>query len=391
MTKTNKLLILILVLILVLLIIVSSVLGVYLWGLNLYKKMNFDPNADFAVTVDRNQAFMNAYDKLIAGVPIEEVIKDSELTPEQIEVLIDYANGMEIDPEYTGSGTVSDVKPPVIVPPMASDGIINIMFLGTDERPGEKTARSDSMIVVTINTQTKEIIFTSLMRDMYIELVGMDRNDRLNAAYRFGGVQMLNDTIKKYLGIETENYVRVNFDSFETIIDQIGGVDVPFNDNTEVRNAEIKRLKNFTDFSTDQLVQGTEYTYHLSGIQALYYCRDRYSGNTVKGFKGADFGRTERQRKVLSSIVKKAQGMGLTDLLDAMPEILALVTTDLTFDDCTNLLLSVGTSYSNYTIKNFRIPADNTWKYATTAYGASVIEVDYEENARLWKEFVYGE
>lgn len=389
MTKTRKILIIVLVCILALLIIAASVLAAYAVGL--YNKMNYDPNADFAPTVEVNDALLRAYDKLNEGISIDEVIKDPELTPEQIEILKNYAASTDTrDPNYTGTDTpISSITPPVIEPPISTDGIMNILFLGTDERPGETQTRTDSIIVVSVNTNTKQITFTSLMRDMYIEIVGLGRNNKINAAYQFGGVKMLNDTIKTYLCIETDNYVRVGFESFQVIIDEIGGVDVPFSEKEKAREQEIKRLKKYTDFSEKQLVSGTDGTYHLTGEQALYYCRDRYSGAGVSGVEHDDFGRTERQRKVLGAVVKKAQSMEFSELMAALPEILPLVTTDLTLGDCTKLLTSVATTYKDYTIQNFRIPADKTWDNATIN-GSSVLEVDYTKNAKLWREMVYG-
>lgn len=390
MSKTNKILLIVLISILGLLIVAAAVLGVYAVGL--YGKVQYDPDAAFASTVEVNDAFLTAYDRLANGEPLEEVIKDPNLTPEQIEILRGYVEELETDPDYTGTHTpISEIKPPEIQPPISTDGIMNILFLGTDERPGESRTRSDSMIVVSINTNTKEITFTSLMRDMYIEIVGLGRNNKINAAYRFGGVKMLNDTISTYLGIETDNYVRVDFESFKTVIDAIGGVDVPFSHKEKARNQEIKNLKSKNcGFSESQLVAGTEGTYHLNGEQALYFCRDRHSGAGVSGVQRDDFGRTERQRKVLGAIVQKAQSMDFDELLGALPEILPLVTTDLTLGDCTKLLTSVAATYKQYTVQNFRIPADGTWDNISTSAGAA-LEVDYAENARLWRELVYGE
>lgn len=389
MTKSRKMLIIVLVSILAFLLIAATVLGAY--AISLYNKVTYDPDANFASTADINDAFLRAYDKLNDGISIDEVIKDPELTPEQIEILKKYAENLEIDPNYTGSISPDvSLKPPVIDSPVSSDGIMNILFLGTDDRAGVSGSRSDTMIVVSINTKTKEITFTSLMRDIYIELVGLGRNGKLNSAYQFGGVKMLNDTIKTYFGIETDNYVRVNFDSFEKIINELGGVDVPFNDNEKIRKAEIKNLQKKSDFSTTQLVAGTDYTYHLTGAQALLYCRDRYSGQSVGGLEDGDFGRTSRQRKVLSSLVTKAKSMSFDQLMGALPEILEEVTTDLTIGDCTKLLTSVATTYSQYTVKNFNIPASKTWNYDTKKVG-SVIVVDFEENSKLWRKEVYGE
>lgn len=392
MSKSRKTLLIIAFSALAVLLVIAGILASYVIGL--YNKMEYDPDATFANPVDRNEAFLRAIEKLDSGVPLEEVINDPDLTPEQIEALKQYEP--MYDPEYTGTDTPDvTVKPPDIVAPEQSDDVINILFLGTDDRKGVSGARSDSMIVVSINKKTKEITFTSLLRDMYVEIVGYyddgrTKYGRINTAYQFGGVKMLNDTIEKYLGMKTDNYVRVNFDSFETIIDELDGVDVPFNTNKSVRDAEIKHLSKYTDFSASkQLVDKNKHIYHLTGAQALIYCRDRYSGQSVGGSEDGDFGRSARQRKVLGALVEKAKAMSMTELMGAMDVILPLVTTDLTFGDCANLLTSVGLAYKDYTINSFRIPDDGTWKYARIN-GASVIEVDYTANSKRWKELIYG-
>lgn len=390
MAKSRKILLIVLFSILALLIVAASVLGVY--AFSLYNKMTYDPDGTFAgENIEINDALLRAYDRLNAGELIDEVIKDPELSPEQIEVLRMYAEDLVFEPDATGTDSpISSIVPPNIEPPVQIEGIINILFLGTDERPGETRARTDSIIVVSINTNTKEITFTSLLRDMYIEIVGLGRYDKLNAAFQFGGLQMLNDTMRTYLGIETDHYVSVDFNSFEKVIDELGGVDVPLSEIEAVRKEEIRNLKKQSDFTEKQLVSGTKNIYHLTGKQALYYCRDRYSGNTVGGLD-ADWGRTDRQRKVLGALVAKAQGMEFDELMSAIPEILGLVTTDLKPTDCVNLLKAVGTTYKDYTVQTYHIPADHTWNYAWIKNGTvSVIETDYSRNARLWRELIYG-
>lgn len=391
MTKSRKILLVVLICVLALLIIVAGVLASYV--ISLYSMVDYDPDASFVQTVERNDVLDRALNKLQSGVSIDEVIKDPELSAAQIDFLKAYAEDLNFDSDKDNSDVT--VKPPELDPIYSKD-VINILFLGTDDRSGVSGVRSDSIIVVSVNKQTKEITFTSLLRDMYIELVGYysdgrTRYDRINTAYQFGGVKMLNDTMEKYLGIKIDNYVRVNFESFETIIDELGGVDVPFNEHKSVRDAEIKRLSKYTDFSASkQLVAGTETVYHLTGEQALRYCRDRYSGQLVGGDEDGDFGRTARQRKVLGALVERAKSMSVTELLDMMEVILPLVTTDLTLGDCTALLTSVGASYKDYKINDFRIPADqSTWRYIKIN-GADMIEVDYAANSKLWRERIYG-
>lgn len=395
MAKSRKILLIVLFSILGLLIVVASVLGVY--AFKLYNKMTYDPVGTIGgEQIEVNDALLRAYDRLNAGESIDDVISDPGLTPEQIKVLQAYYEANKEDlimnPNQTAgtNSPISSIVPPVIDPPVEIEGIINILLLGSDERPGETRARTDAMIVVSINTQKKEITFTSVLRDTYVEIVGLGRYDKLTSAFQFGGVSMLNDTLRTYLGIQTDNYIHVDFTSFKNVIDEIGGVDVPFSEIDAVRREEIRRLKSESNFSENQLVPGTKGTYRLTGAQALMYCRDRYSGNTVGGID-ADWGRTDRQRKVLGALVEKAQAMDFDELMSILPKMLELVTTDLTMNDCVDLLSAVATTYKDYTIRNYYIPADNTWNYAYIRNGTvSVIECDFATNARLWRELIYG-
>jgi anionic cell wall polymer biosynthesis LytR-Cps2A-Psr (LCP) family protein len=102
-----------------------------------------------------------------------------------------------------------------------------------------------------------------------------------------------------------------------------------------------------------------------------------------------DFGRTERQRRVLKKIIEKAQSMSYGELIDFIPVVLPMVTTDLTVADCTNLLASVGTSYKSYQINIFRVPANGTWSYERIN-GVSVLGVNFAENKKLLHELLFG-
>ena len=101
--------------------------------------------------------------------------------------------------------------------------MINIMLIGQDRRPGEERARSDSMILVTLNKEKGTIQLTSFMRDLYVQIPGYMDN-RLNAAYRYGGTDLMNETFKVNFGLEIDGNVMVDFDEFTEIIKIMGGV-----------------------------------------------------------------------------------------------------------------------------------------------------------------------
>ena len=94
--------------------------------------------------------------------------------------------------------------------PMSEDGVVNILLIGNDSRMNGEDGRSDAMILISISSKTKKIYMTSLLRDMYVEIPGHDGN-RLNAAYSYGGAELLMETVKKNLDIPVNRYIQVNF------------------------------------------------------------------------------------------------------------------------------------------------------------------------------------
>ena len=105
------------------------------------------------------------------------------------------------------------------------DGQMNILLLGIDARPGQESGRSDTMILLTVDANQKTVKLTSFMRDLYVEIPGY-KNNRLNAAYRFGGPELLFETLKENFGIEVDQYVTVNFTMMADLVNQIGGLEL---------------------------------------------------------------------------------------------------------------------------------------------------------------------
>ena len=104
-----------------------------------------------------------------------------------------------------------------------SDEVINILLIGQDRRPGETRARSDSMILCTINREKKTIVLTSFMRDLYVQIPGYG-NNRINASYAWGGMELLNKTLEQNFGVYIDGNVEVDFEQFAVIVDLLGGV-----------------------------------------------------------------------------------------------------------------------------------------------------------------------
>ena len=109
------------------------------------------------------------------------------------------------------------------------DYITNILLLGEENMDSYgANGRTDLMIIATIDTKNDVIKLTSLMRDMLVSLPGYDDN-RLNAAYAKGGIDLLYATIERNFNITVDGYMLVGFDDFESVVDILGGVDIEVN------------------------------------------------------------------------------------------------------------------------------------------------------------------
>lgn len=241
--------------------------------------------------------------------------------------------------------------------------VYSILLMGNDSRANDIAERTDAMILVSINTATGRIYLTSFLRDLYVHIPGLG-SQRLNAANVVGGPGLAVDTIEQNFGISINNYAEIGFITFENIIDTLGGVDI-YLTSAEARYLEIGE---------------TGGTYHLSGQDALTYCRIRSLDS--------DFVRTERQRDLLKTLWTDIQGISLTEACGLMEVILPQVTTDVTETDCLNLI-SIATEIPDYEIISHSIPATGTYEI-TMVKDMSVIVADMEENSAILRTTVYG-
>ncbi|MDN7226288.1 LCP family protein [Planococcus sp. N064] len=155
---------------------------------------------------------------------------------------------------------------------------ISVLLLGVDEREDDR-GRSDTMIVLTINPTGNSTKMVSIPRDTYTEIVGLDRLDKINHAYAFGGIDMSLDTTEKLLDIPIDYVVQLNMEGFKDVIDALDGITV---DNAFA----------FDDFKKGELT--------LTGDQALDFVQMR------KQDPNGDFGRQDRQKQVIQSIMSEA-------------------------------------------------------------------------------------
>lgn len=267
--------------------------------------------------------------------------------------------------------------------PMKEDGVVNILLIGNDSRTNGEDGRSDAMILLTVSNKTDKIYMTSLLRDMYVDIPGHDGN-RLNAAYAFGGAELLLETIEKNLDITVNRYVLVNFEAFANLLDAVGGVDLELtSEEIEYVNGYLVEYNMLLDRpqGTDNMDPSKSGLVHLNGAQALAYSRNRYLGT--------DFGRTERQRKVLSAVIGKLPKTLATNPNELIDGLMPNLTTNLTQQECYQLSL-MAPKVLTYEIVQNSLPIEGSYKNATIRK-MSVLEVDFEANKKYIRENIYGE
>lgn len=217
------------------------------------------------------------------------------------------------------------------LPDWEEDERVNILLLGVDKRPEEQYARTDTMILVTVDPATGKAGMLSIPRDLWVTIPGYGEN-RINTAhyqgdkngYPGGGPALAMKTVQYNLGVPVHFYVRVDFDGFRRIVDTLGGIDI----NIPQTINDPKYPDENYGYDPFYIEAGLR---HLDGDMALKYARTRATS-------GADFDRARRQQQVLFAIREKALAI---DVVPKIPELWATmadtVQTDLQLVDILEL------------------------------------------------------
>lgn len=249
-----------------------------------------------------------------------------------------------------------------------NDKVYNLMIVGVDSRDmNSYKGRSDSMIVISINKESKKMVMTSVLRDSYVSIPGHGYN-KLNAAYSYGGTSLLCDSIEANYGIKVDNVAVVNFEDVANFVDALGGVDI--NLSPEERDVVSK---------TAPLNYSSTGDTHLNGKQAVSYARIRKLDN--------DFGRTKRQRTVLSACMEKVQNMSITEINDLITRFVPQIHTDLSAGEMLSMAPVILQSKS-YDVESISIPKNGTWSDYWTPSGQEALAVDFEANKQYWESMV---
>ena len=259
-----------------------------------------------------------------------------------------------------------------------TDNIKSILLIGQDRREEQSRQRSDSMILATLDKDQGTISLTSFMRDLYVSIPGYS-STRINAAYAYGGMELLDETLEENFGVKIDGNVEVDFEVFKVLVDKVGGIDL------ELTQAEADYICGRDQsvlypqpLRTDWNLQAG--VNHLDGEQALIHARNRSIGNS-------DYRRTERQQEVLKAAFAKVKDLGILDMGGLVKDVLPLVTTDLSLWDMTGYALDViGMGVDD--ISSYRIPEDGSYT-PQTINGMQVLVPDLAQNREYLQQVLY--
>lgn len=269
-------------------------------------------------------------------------------------------------------------------------GYTTIGLIGLDGRDGElkSGARSDTMIIASINNDTKKVKLVSVYRDTYLRIgedsEGNGQYNKANAAYAEGGPEQFLSMLNTNLDLNVTDFVSVDFQAVAEAVELLGGIDV------ELKEEEVVHLNSYCVETSK--VTGMDYTpleekagvHHLNGVQTVSYARIRYTS-------GNDFRRAARQREVIYKIVEKAKNSDIATLSKILDKVFPKVYTSFTKAE----ILQMGMSMMSYDIEDQTgFPFDHLYgERVKDAMGGLdvVLPVTLESNVIKLHEFLYPE
>ncbi len=272
---------------------------------------------------------------------------------------------------------------------------LNVLLLGTDERNLNEPARTDTMIIASINTTTGAVKLTSLLRDTAVKFTDLPNAEynnqyfRLNAANYFGGPLYAIKTINQCFNMNIQYYASVNFYGFTRIAEALGGIDVDLTEAemNELNKKQYQQAKAALTAGVDEsgIINETLTTYgpntHLNGRQTLAYARIRYVDS--------DFARTERQRAVIVKLMEKLRGKSAAEIIALLMNLAGNVTTNMDLETVSQIAVTVLSSgLSN--VDTLHLPKSGTYTIERRNDQEMIYDTDWEKNAQLLYNFIYA-
>ena len=270
--------------------------------------------------------------------------------------------------------------------------ILNVLVVGQAAREDEEYHMADTMILVTVNKDTKVVTLTSFLRDTYLKLPDYKGHtcgkNRINVCYHLGwtwgdtggAMEMINLCLKNNFGIEVDHNVEVDFNAFKKVIDVLGGVRI------NLTEAEAKYLNEHKYDWQEEVTAGET---RLFGDYALSYARMR----KAEGDADSDIKRTERQRTLLTAIFEKLKRKGVGVVQEMADEILPMISTNMTNSEITNCLLELLPMLPEMTIETGTCPVkDSAWGKVIDLFGypSSVLMYDEGVNRKAMMALTEG-
>ena len=347
-----------------LIIILSACLAVFLYVNNALNQVTDDDNPQSTTESEM------AMDRLIENFqPIEET------DAAQISSLQDMIK------QWYRNGT-----------PASSSRVLNILLVGEDTRGKdvlESGTRADSAIIASLNADTKQIKLTSILRDAYAywETTPGDEStgkfDKINAAMSTGDIHTYINAVENLYKIKIDNYVIVNFTSFEKIIDTLGGVEL------ELTRAEINEINNhpkrYGKVYIEKTFDGNKGTLKLTGKQALAYCRIRKIDS--------DNMRANRQKICISKVFSDMKDASSVQLLKILNDMVPYIRTDMSKNNIVKTAkYALKEGWINFDIKSSNVPEYRNDESGAGGifYGAWCWKADYPMDAYMLQMDIYG-
>lgn len=274
----------------------------------------------------------------LAGLLVEDPTQETETVPTET------TEPKPTDPDYGKMGKV-----------------INVLLIGQDAREGEESKNSDTVILITVNKETKKITMTSFLRDSYVTLnnvvdsngKGHGGSTKLTLAYALGyqwggtlgAMQVMDQVITNNFGPVVDHNIEVNMEAFDACINALGGVTITLDKD------EAKYMNNyFSKFDAEgrEFFEGDNL---VDGWAAEVYVRTRHANNGDN-----DYNRTNRQRQVVAQVLEKVKNMSVLELNKLVDQLLPLVATDMTNTDMTNYILEVLPILPEMTLESIQCP-----------------------------------
>ena len=312
--------------------------------------LNRDTTAEVTLSDEEIESILNETDPMDETYETAETVETIEVVEENVEQ--DVANAEVLEEE---------------------DTIVNVLLIGQDRYNGQGRQRSDSMILCTVNLKEKTLVLTSFLRDTYVKIPAWEGkkygSNRLNVCYAIGGMEMLDQCLLDNFGVVVDYNVEVDFTSFVVVVDALGGVDVEL---TEKEASYMNRAYGLDG----QLQEGMN---ELNGELALLYARTRKLDS--------DFGRTERQRKVVLAIMEKAKDMTLSQVIDIVVNVFPMITTDMSNGAIYKLATKILPALPELQVTSQHIPAEGTYFYGQIP-GMSALAIDLEANRQILRDTI---